>query len=74
MNPLIGAFYTFFFATIVGKALSKAIFTAGILCAIVAALNYVGCVSVSIASAALIAYIPLLVVLLIVWYVVGHIL
>lgn len=74
VNPLIGAFYTFFFATIVGKALSKAIFTAGILCAIVAALNYVGCVSVSIASAALIAYIPLLVVLLIVWYVVGHIL
>ena len=28
VNPLIGAFYTFFFATIVGKALSKAMLTA----------------------------------------------
>lgn len=74
VNPLIGAFYTFFFATIVGKALTKAIFTAVILCGIVAALTHIGCVGVSIASAALIAYIPLLVILLIVWYVVGHLL
>ena len=74
VNPLIGAFYTFFFATIVGKALTKAILTAGILCAIVAALNYVGCVSISIAAAALIAYIPLLIILLFAWYVVGHLL
>ena len=27
VNPLIGAFYTFFFATLAGKALSKAILT-----------------------------------------------
>lgn len=74
VNPLIGAFYTFFFATIVGKALTKAIFTAGILCGIVAALTHIGCVSVSIASAALVAYIPLLVILLIVWYVASHLL
>ena len=74
VNPLIGAFYTFFFATIVGKALTKAIFTAGILCAIIAGLNYVGCASISIAAAALIAYIPLLIVLLFAWYVVGHLL
>ena len=71
VNPLIGAFYTFFFATIVGKALTKAILTAAILCAVVAGLTHIGCVSVSIASAALIAYIPLLLILLIVWYVVG---
>lgn len=74
VNPLIGAFYTFFFATIVGKALTKAIFTAGILCGVVAGLNYIGCVSVSIASAALIAYIPLLLILLLVWYIVSHLL
>ena len=74
VNPLIGAFYTFFFATIVGKALTKAILTAGILCGIIAALNYIGCTSICIASAALIAYIPLLIVLLFVWYVAGHLL
>ena len=33
-----------------------------------------GCASVCIASAALIAYIPLLIVLLLAWYVVGHLL
>ena len=74
VNPLIGAFYTFFFATIVGKALTKAIFTAGILCGVVAGLTYIGCVSVSIAAAALVAYIPLLLILLLVWYIVSHLL
>lgn len=74
VNPLIAAFYTFFFATLVGKALTKAILTTGILCAIVFALGYIGCSVISIASAALIAYIPLLLILLIVWYVVSHVL
>lgn len=72
VNPLVGAFYTFFFATLVGKALSKAILTTAILTAIVLALNYVGVAVVSIASAALIAYIPLLVILVAVWYIVGN--
>jgi len=74
VNPLIGAFYTFFFATLVGKALSKAMLTTLILAAIVVGLNYIGCTVVSIASAALIAYIPLLILLVIIWYVVSRIL
>ena len=71
VNPLIGAFYTFFFATVVGKALSKAILTTAILSGIILALNYIGVAAVSIASAALVAYIPILVILVAVWYVVG---
>ena len=74
VHPLIGAFYTFFFATLVGKALTKAVITTGILCAVVWGLNYIGCSAISIASAALIAYIPLLIVLLIVWYIVSRVL
>ena len=73
VNPLIGAFYTFFFATIVGKALTKAILTAAILTGLVLALNYLGCAAVSIAAAALIAYIPLLLVLFVVWYLVSRV-
>lgn len=73
VNPLIGAFYTFFFATIVGKALSKAVLTTAILTAIVLALQYIGCTVISIASAALIAYIPILLLLIVVWYVVSRI-
>jgi hypothetical protein len=71
---LIGAFYTFFFATVVGKALSKAILTTAILAGIVYALNYIGCTAVSIASAALIAYIPVLIVLVVIWFVVSRLL
>lgn len=74
VNPLIGAFYQFFFATLVGKALTKAILTGAILSAIVVGLNYIGCTTVAIDSAALIAYIPLLVILVIIWYVVGRVL
>lgn len=72
VNPLIGAFYTFFFATVVGKALSKAVLTTAILAAIIAAMNYIGVYAVTIASEALIAYIPLLIVLVVIWYIVSR--
>lgn len=74
VNPLIAAFYTFFFSTVVGKALTKAILTAGILCLIILGLEHIGCSSISIASEALIAYIPMGILLLIVWYIVGIVL
>ena len=74
VHPLIGAFYTFFFATVVGKALSKAILTTAILSAIIWAMNYIGVYAVSIASEALIAYIPLLIVLIVIWYAVSRLL
>lgn len=74
VNPIIGAFYTFFFATIVGKALSKAVLTTAILAAVIAAMNYIGVTAVSIASEALIAYIPFLIILVVIWYVIGKIL
>ena len=73
VHPLIGAFYTFFFATIVGKALTKAILTTALLTGLLFALAYVGCTAISIASAALIAYIPLVIILAFVWYLVNRI-
>ena len=74
MNPIFGALYTFFFSSLVGKQLSKAIFTTFILTAVVAALNYFGTTMLCIAGAALAAYIPLLIVLLVLWYLIGHLL
>lgn len=74
INPLLGIFYTFFFANIVGKQLSKAILTTVILAALVCLMNYLGITTIYIASAALAAYLPLLIVALILWYVVGHLL
>ena len=74
LNPVFGALYSFFFSTLVGKQLTKAICTTFVLTAVVVALNYFGTTMLCIASTALAAYIPLLIVLLILWYLIGHLL
>lgn len=72
VNPIIAFLYTFFFASVVGKHLSKAVLTTVLISLLVLALNYFGVFSVYIAAAALTAYIPLLILLLLAWYIVGH--
>lgn len=74
VNPLIAALYTFFFANVVGKQITKAILTTAILSALVLLLQKIGIVAISVASAALAAYIPLIIVLLALWYLVGKLL
>lgn len=74
INPIFGVLYNFFFSTLVGKQLSKSMLTTLVLTAVVVALNYFGTVVLCIAGAALAAYIPLLIVLLILWYLIGHLL
>ena len=74
VSPLVGVLYTFFFASFIGKQISKAMLTTAIITAIVYALNYFGIASVFIAAAALAAYLPLLIVLLVLWYIIGHLL
>lgn len=74
VNPLVGAIYTFFFATFIGKALSKAVLTTIILSALVWGLNRMGITTVAIGTAALAAYIPLVIVVLLLWYLFNHIL
>ena len=74
VNPLIAVLYTFFFASLIGKQITKAMLTTALLSGLVYALNYFGIVSVFIGAAALAAYIPLLIVLLVIWFVIGHLL
>lgn len=74
VNPIFGALYAFFFSSLVGKQLTKALWTTFVLTAVVVALGYFGCTMLCIAGAALAAYIPLLIVLLILWYLIGHLL
>lgn len=73
VNPLIAALYTFFFANLIGKQITKAVLTTALLAALVFALNYAGITTVSIASAALIAYIPFVIVLIILWFIVNKV-
>ena len=74
VNPIIGVIYTFFFANIIGKQVSKAVLTAGLLTGLIYLLNYFQITTLVIAASALFAYIPLLIILLIVWYFIGRLL
>ena len=71
VNPLVAALYTFFFASMVGKQVTKAVLTTLLLAALVLCLNYAGIAVLSVASSALIAYIPFALVLTVLWYIVG---
>ena len=70
VNPVIAAFYTFFFASLVGKQLTKAVLTTAILTGVVYLLQDLGIVGLSLAAGALAAYIPFALLLLLVWYVI----
>ncbi len=74
VNPVIGALYTFFFANIIGKQISKAVLTSALLAGLVILLRYLGVTVISIASAALLAYIPFLLALIALWYLVNRVL
>lgn len=73
-NPFLGAMYTFFFSNAVGKQVSKAVFTTVILCLIFFLMGYFGYTIITITAAALLTYIPLVLVLLVLWYLIGHVL
>lgn len=70
IHPAIGIFYNFFFANIVGRAIIKAGLTTAIISALVYQLGNMGVRVISIAPAALIAYVPLALILLIIWFVI----
>ena len=73
-NPIIGALYTFFFSNVVGKQVSKALFTTVILCAVIYLIGFFGFTVITITASALLTYIPLALILLALWYVLGHVL
>lgn len=68
VNPIIAAIYTFFFATVAGKMLSRAVLTTGLLAAFVAILCNLGLTSISITKHALLSYLPFFGILLVFWY------
>lgn len=73
-NPFVGAVYTFFFSNIVGKQVTKAVFTTAILCIILFLIGHYGYSFIHISVAALTAYVPVAAVSLVLWYLIGHVL
>lgn len=72
INPLIAGLYAFFFASTVGKMLSRAILTTIILAAFVILLNHLGLSEINITKPALISYIPFYIILALLWYATGE--
>lgn len=74
IDPIVGALSAFFFSNLVGKQLSKAVLTAGILVGLIFLLERTGYTVICISAAALTAYVPLILVLLALWFVIGYLL
>jgi hypothetical protein len=72
VNPLIAALYTFFFANVIGKQISKAVLTTALLSGLVFLLENLGYTVLGIAAAALVAYVPFILLLVVLWYLVCH--
>ena len=73
VNPLIAVLYTFFFASFVGKQITKAVLTTALIAGLVYLMEHIGIVSLSIAAGALVAYIPFVLVLIAMWYMVHRV-
>lgn len=74
LDPIISALYTFFFSNFIGRELARAMVTTALVTGLVALVNALGITSAFIAAVALTGYIPLLLTLFMVWYLIGHIL
>ncbi len=72
-NPIIGALYTFFFSNFIGRALARSILTTGLITALVVLANSMELVAITIVSRTLIALIPVLLVVILLWYIVDRI-
>lgn len=74
MDPIFGGIYAFFFSNIVGKQLTKAVLTTALICGIFFLLETMDYAIIVLSASLLAACIPLGIVLLILWYLLGHVL
>lgn len=74
VDPFFGAVYAFFFSNIIGKQLTKAVFSSIILGVVFYLMDLFGYTAIAITASALVSYAPLLAVLLVLWYLLGHML
>ncbi len=74
VNPIIGALYAFFFSNIIGKQLTKAIFTTAILVGLVYVLGHFDYTIINISMASLTSYLPVALVSLGLWFLIGNVL
>lgn len=72
-NPVFGALYTFFFSNLIGRSLARSVISAGLLFALFYLLNSFGILTLTLSAASLIALFPVLLIIILLWYVVDRI-
>lgn len=73
-NPIIGALYTFFFSNFIGRALARSIISAGLVAGLVFLLNSLEIYTIAVSATALIALIPVYLLIVGLWYAIDRIL
>ena len=71
-NPILGGLYAFFFSNKIGRQLTRALLTTILLSILVMVLQFLGYGVISVGSSALIAYVPLVLILLGLWFAFSH--
>jgi len=74
VSPIIGGLYAFFFANIIGKRITTAVLTTGLLAGLLFALHRLGVTEVALSVSLLSVYVPFFLILLILWYLIGCVL
>ena len=72
VNPVLGALYTFFFSSMIGRQLTKSVLSTAVLCGVFYVMDHFSYLIIHISPAALPAYLPLLPGFLVIWYLLGH--
>ena len=74
LDPIMAALYTFFFSNIIGRALARAMVSCLLITGLMALLNWLQISVLHIAASALLGYLPVLLVVVLLWYFVGRVL
>ena len=74
VNPILGAACTFFFSSILGKQLTKALLTTALLCVLFGLVEFLGFDYIDISQASLLGYLPAAGLTLLLWFLLGRVL
>lgn len=72
VNPILGAIYAFFFSNMIGKEITKAVFSTVLLCVLFLVLDQLGFYQLDISQSSFITYLPMTCFTMLLWYLLGH--
>ena len=72
VNPILGGIYAFFFSNMIGREITKAVFSTGLICAFFLVLEQLGFSALDISQSGFLTYLPMTCLTMVLWYLLGH--